>query len=203
VRLVEGHLGVKYAGDTTEESWHIDHGNNTLGPVEVDPASMHRHYVFFYYFTDVGPDDAPIRMLRHGCPRDQGEDVIGPAGTLCIYTLYTWHTATSFRAASGHRAVAWVAMYDARRSFDFPRAFTYKSGADYAGMARFIREATPRQLQLLGFPPPGDALWTEAYISGMEQRYPGFDGDRYRSVPERRARPSQAGLERQLEPARI
>ncbi len=182
LRLAEAHLGVKYAGDTAGVDWHIDYGNNTLGPEIEDPNDMHRHHMFFLYFTDVGPYDAPIRLLRHGGrPHADGEDVIGPAGTLCIYTLYTWHTATPYRALRGHRAAAWVAMYDARRSFDFPRAFTYKTGADGAGMARFIREASPRRLQLLGFPPPGDALWTDAYIAGMEKRYPGFRGGLYRT----------------------
>ena len=48
-----------------------------------------------------------------------------------------------------------------------------------AAMHRFMAEATPRQRELLGFPPPGDSLWTEEFIAGMATRYPGFDAEPY------------------------
>ena len=71
--------------------------------------------------------------------------------------------------------------------FDEPRdvkgtallTFTYKSGAAGEAMKRFMAEASPRQRELLGFPPPGDALWTPAFIQGMAERYPGFDPGPY------------------------
>jgi hypothetical protein len=184
LRLCEAHLGVKYPRVNEDEGWHKDYWNNTLGPELTDPPQMAQHPVFFYYFTDVGPDDAPIRMLTHDSTTyDDQVAITGPAGTLCIYSLYTRHTATDFRKPAAERAVAWVAMYDARYTFNFPRLFTIKSGADLQAMARFIREASPRQLQLLGFPPAGDPFWTEEYTALMEQRYPGFRGDLYRGPP--------------------
>lgn len=183
LRLCEAHLNAKYAGKQYDNlCWHIDYRNNTLGPPLTDRAAMLRHPSFVLYFSDVGPGDAPIRMRRHGDDDGPGEAITGPAGTLVIYTLYTVHSASEFTDPRGHRLAGWGAMYDARRSFDLPRLFTHKSGADYAGMARFIREASPRQLGLLGFPPPGDELWTPDYIAGMEDRYPGFDGARFRAV---------------------
>jgi hypothetical protein len=42
-----------------------------------------------------------------------------------------------------------------------------------------MTEATPRQRELLGFPPPGDPLWTERFIAGMATRYAGFDPEPY------------------------
>jgi len=53
------------------------------------------------------------------------------------------------------------------------------SGAQGAAMNRFMAEATPRQRELLGFPPPGDSLWTEEFIAGMATRYPEFDAEPY------------------------
>jgi len=52
-------------------------------------------------------------------------------------------------------------------------------------MLRFMIEASPRQRELLGFPQPGDSLWTESFIEGMVTRYPGFD-----PAPYYAARPS-------------
>jgi hypothetical protein len=180
--LCEAKLKAKYAGQEYGAlDWHIDYRNNTLGPPLTDRAEMLRHPSFVYYLDDVGPGDAPIRMRRHDDLDGPGESVTGPAGTLVIYTLYTVHAASEFTDPRGHRLAAWCMMYDHRHSCDLPRLFTYKSGASEAGMARFIREASPRQLQLLGFPPPGDERWTPDYIAGMEARYPGFDGEPYRA----------------------
>ena len=40
---------------------------------------------------------------------------------------------------------------------------------------RFAHRATPRQLALFGFPPPGHPYWTEATFAGTAQRYPGLN----------------------------
>lgn len=37
---------------------------------------------------------------------------------------------------------------------------------------RFAHRATPRQLALFGFPPPGHPYWTEATLVGTAHRYP-------------------------------
>jgi hypothetical protein len=43
------------------------------------------------------------------------------------------------------------------------------------GWYRFAHRATPRQLALFGFPPPGHPYWTEATLAGTAQRYPGLN----------------------------
>jgi hypothetical protein len=40
---------------------------------------------------------------------------------------------------------------------------------------QFVNRATARQLQALGFPPPGDSYWTTETLAGMELRYPNLD----------------------------
>jgi DNA-binding transcriptional LysR family regulator len=40
---------------------------------------------------------------------------------------------------------------------------------------RFVARATPRQLALFGFPPPGNAYWTPQTLEAVAQRYPGLD----------------------------
>jgi hypothetical protein len=39
----------------------------------------------------------------------------------------------------------------------------------------FVSGATPRQLQALGFPPPGHRYWTPETLAGMAVRYPKLD----------------------------
>jgi hypothetical protein len=40
---------------------------------------------------------------------------------------------------------------------------------------QFVSKATPRQLRLFGFPPPGHQFWTAETASAMQLRYPGTD----------------------------
>ena len=40
---------------------------------------------------------------------------------------------------------------------------------------RFVGRATPRQLQLFGFPPPRHPYWTPSILRGMALRYPNLD----------------------------
>jgi hypothetical protein len=39
----------------------------------------------------------------------------------------------------------------------------------------FVRRATPRQLELAGFPPAGHSYWTAETWAGCCARYPGVD----------------------------
>ena len=45
-----------------------------------------------------------------------------------------------------------------------------------------MQRATPRQLALFGFPPPGHPYWTEATVAGTAQRYPGLDMTAWRQA---------------------
>jgi hypothetical protein len=181
--LCECHLGAKYPGSEGDPP-HDDHHGNSLGPRPGDPREMLRTPVFFVYLTDVGPDQAPITMIPHGAPDGEGRSITGPAGTVTVYTQQTRHHGTRFLAEAGQRLVMWIALQDAAEPFALPRLFTIKSGREQsppgayeACMARFIAGATPRQLELLGFPPAGDPWWTPARREGMRQRWPGWSDE--------------------------
>ena len=177
IRLCEGHLGIKYAGEKHWTSFHIDYGNNTLGPhVECDDFM---NLACFYCFDDVDEGMAPIRMVPNNEPEENAVPMIVPGGSVCLYSVFTRHTASEFTASTGHRPVMWVGFTRKDRAWDGGRSFTYKSGASGAGMGRFMADATPRQLELLGFPPVGDALWTKEFLEGMSKRYSGFSPEPY------------------------
>ena len=177
LRLCEGHLGIKYAGEKHSTSFHIDYGNNTLGPhVECDDFM---NLACFYCFDDVDEGMAPIRMVPNNEPEENAVPMIVPGGSVCLYSVFTRHAASEFTASTGHRPAMWVGFTRKDRAWDGGRSFTYKSGASVAGMGRFIADATPRQLELLGFPPLGDALWTKEFLEGMSKRYSGFSPEPY------------------------
>jgi len=54
-----------------------------------------------------------------------------------------------------------------------------RRGWAYSGSGRhwyeFVERATPRQLEVFGFPPPGHPYWTAETLSGMAVRYPMLD----------------------------
>ncbi|NKB68155.1 MAG: hypothetical protein GKR89_13920 [Candidatus Latescibacteria bacterium] len=173
IRLCEGHLGMKYAGQEHWHNFHIDYGNNTLGPL-MEPDDF-MNLACFYCFDDVDAGLAPIRMVPNGRPDEEAVPMIVPGGSVCLYSVFTRHAASPFTSTKGHRPAMWVGFTRKDRLWDGGRSFSYKSGASYPGMARFIREASTRQLELLGFPPPGDPLWSERFTRAMAERYEGFD----------------------------
>ncbi len=181
IRLSEAHLGMKYAGEPSDVFYHIDYSNSTLGPIQ-DPDEF-KHPVFFYCFDDVLPGMAPIMMVPNGKPESEAVPMIVPGGSVCIYSIFTNHSASPFTTAEGHRPVAWVAFTRNDRLWDGSRSFSYGIGEacvkDYMaynkGIERFIVEATPRQLEMLGFQPPGHPQWTEKFIQAMADRYAGFN----------------------------
>ncbi len=46
---------------------------------------------------------------------------------------------------------------------------------------RFVARATPGQLALFGFPPPGHPYWTPDTITGIAQRNPDLDTTQWRA----------------------
>jgi hypothetical protein len=173
VKLACSDINGRYAGERVGEQFHIDHGNNTLGPLMPED---HSNITLALVLTDVAPGMSPTLMVPKGEPDSAAVPMTLPAGSAIIYsTNHTRHSASAFTAASGYRATLWTIWCHKDHAWE-GRGWTYKSAPwkDEA-FARYIADATPRQMELIGFPPPGAALWTPAYIAGMAARYPGFD----------------------------
>ena len=109
ISLCEGHLGMKYAGEESKEWFHIDYGNNTLGPLL--EADDFMNLVCFYCFDDVEEGMAPIRMVDNGRTDEEAVPMIVPGGSVCLYSVFTRHSASPFTAPRGHRPVMWVGVY--------------------------------------------------------------------------------------------
>jgi hypothetical protein len=83
-----------------------------------------------------------------------------------------------------HRAVELVAPRAARflLNVSFKRAghdwvgyHAWQSGANGAESTAFIEGSTPRELELVGFPPPGHEIWDDAMLDATAERYPNLD----------------------------
>jgi hypothetical protein len=175
IRLSDCDVNSRYAGEPHGIGFHVDQGNNTLGPVRPED---HGNITFVVLLSDVLPGMSPTRVVPWGRSDDEGVDMALPAGSLFLYSTHTTrHTVTPFTAPAGMRAAMWIMYCRQDRPWDCARPFTYKWCGHHKvpAIGRAIAESTPRQLEMLGFPPPGDALWSEAFIHGMAERYPGFD----------------------------
>ena len=178
IRLACSDINARYAGEDIPQAFHLDFGNNTLGP---EMPEDHANITLAMVLTDVGPGMAPTLLVPTGGTIRDAVPMCLPAGSLYIYsTMSGLHSASPFTAPSGFRATMWTIWRRADRPWE-GRSFTYKSSGTqkHAALARYIAESTPRQLELIGFPAPGHPLWTPAYIGGMARRYPGFNTEPY------------------------
>jgi hypothetical protein len=99
---------------------------------------------------------------------------IGPAGTVVVYRIETFHRGTALRRPGGHRFTIHLNIRRAVNDWISRRAWTDRANDD-AAWGDFVAAAEPMQLQLFGFPPPHHPYWTPRTLEGMALRYPGFD----------------------------
>ncbi|MCP2317848.1 Phytanoyl-CoA dioxygenase (PhyH) [Nocardia amikacinitolerans] len=97
----------------------------------------------------------------------------GPAGTVVAFELGTFHRGTGMARPGGAR----FSMHLGYRRADneWGQRYGWALRSHEPAWYRFVERATPRQLQLFGFPPPGHAFWTDETLGGMALRYPELD----------------------------
>jgi hypothetical protein len=186
----ESQLIGKYAtnGDF-EQDLHVDYGNTTL--VYPPPDTEMIDLPMITYYTDVTIDLGPTYLV----PRDQATngvlsprsrrrndhaDLYGreiaitvPAGSVLIYSMNTWHRGSAMTAHAGAR----FSHHMGFRRIDAPWCgqFTFVHEGGRQEMDVFLTTATPRQRELVGFPPVGDPYWNDYTIAGVAARYPAMD----------------------------
>ena len=194
VRLYQAETFAKYAGVTQyEQPFHVDYTNHVLLPPRVD--GRYRQAQMFLYLSDVteahGPTrivsreltrDVPLASMRFDGPKAAGRaeaweaaavSATGPRGSLLVYGADVVHRATQMTAPGGAR-------------FFFNLAYR-PAGADWVGanpwprkgivrhLGALIEGCSVRQLEALGFPPPGHDYWDAETLQGCAERYPGLD----------------------------
>jgi hypothetical protein len=127
--------------------------------------------------------DQPTWLSPHGRPDLYDHEVlaVGPAGTVAAYTNRTFHRATQLTAARGARYTLHVNFRPARS--EWQSRHSWLRHANKPAWQAFVEHASPRQLVLFGWPPPGHPFWTPDTIAGTRQRYPGIDLSAWEGAP--------------------
>jgi ectoine hydroxylase-related dioxygenase (phytanoyl-CoA dioxygenase family) len=196
VMLSQAAIWAKYAGTGDfDQGLHLDYQGNTLVVPRDDGAF--RQVNMILYYGDVGPDMGPTYVVsqektkqlplwpthrtRKKDPQLYKDErpVLATAGTLFIFSMRTWHRASDITAGSGARFSHHLVWRAAEHSF--AGYHLWSRMGENPELQRFIARATPRQREVLGFPPPGHAYWNDETRAAVALRYPKMDLTPYRT----------------------
>ena len=95
------------------------------------------------------------------------------AGTLCLFTTYTQHSASNYTLPDGERFLWGFALGRADHHWEGVEHYTSKgSEPDFI---RLVCSLSPAERCLFRFPAVGDACYTGPMLAALEERYPGWD----------------------------
>ena len=195
VLLSQAAVWAKYAGTGDfEQQMHLDYQGNTL-VVPRDDGPF-RQVNMIVYYTDVTAEAGPTFVVskehtRHlpvwppFRPRKKHPELykretpaLTNAGGLLIFGMGTFHRASNMTADFGARFshhLVWRAA-----AYPFQGYHQWSQMGERPELERFIERTTPRQREVLGFPPPGHPYWNAETLAGVALRYPKMDLAAYR-----------------------
>jgi hypothetical protein len=195
VLLSQAAIWAKYAGTGDfEQGLHLDYQGNTLVVPRED--GDYRQVNMILYYSDVGADLGPTyvvsqektaKMPLWPTHRTRKKDaklyeherpVLARAGDLFIFGMRTWHRASDITADHGVRFSHHLVWRSARHGFQGYHQWSHMG--EKPELQSFIERATPRQREVLGFPPPRDPYWTDETLAAIALRYPKMDMKPYR-----------------------
>jgi ectoine hydroxylase-related dioxygenase (phytanoyl-CoA dioxygenase family) len=198
VLLSQAAIWAKYAGTASfEQTMHLDYEGNTLVVPRDD--GDYRQVNMILYYTDVPVELGPTFVVSQEKTRGQGlwppfrprkkypalyrdeRPVLAEAGDLLIFSMRTFHRAGEITADAGVRFSHHLVYRSASHAFN--GYHQYSHFGEKPEMKRFIERATPRQREVLGFPPPGDSYWTGETLEAVQARYPELDMEPYKRIP--------------------
>jgi hypothetical protein len=195
VMLSQAAIWAKYAGTGDfDQGLHLDYQGNTL-VVPRDDGDFRQVNMILYY-SDVGGDLGPTMVVPQEKTRDlslwpthrprkgnaslyQNErPVLAAAGDLLIFSMRTWHRASDMTADFGARFSHHFVWRGAVHAFQGYHQWSQQG--EKPEMQHFIERASPRQREVLGFPPPGHAYWNDQTLADVAMRYPKMDMTPYK-----------------------
>jgi hypothetical protein len=191
VRMYLAIVSAKYAGQPSDynQLLHADFPNHTL-TVPRPEAGYHQMETFIY-LNDVGPYNGATRFVSrsrtghipvqthtlsyhdYGDLYDDPADASAPAGSIVVYRPDVYHRSVDFTDAAQARFMVHVSYKPAAMEWGGYQAWPFKGFSPE--WHNFVQQAKPRQLAVLGFPPPGHQFWTDETLAGVASRYPGLD----------------------------
>ena len=197
VRIYSAEAWAKFTGACDyEQEHHRDFLNHTVVVPSDDPAFRNLEmFVFLHEVTeDLGPTHVVSTTLTTGLPllphcatRDAHAGLYeaeataaGPAGTVLAYRGETLHRATNLTAPGGARYTLHCSFRPA--GDEWVRRQGWGDRSFDPSWNPFVMRASPKQLGLFGFPPPGHHYWTSQTVDGLALRYPGLDVTPWRNL---------------------
>ena len=177
-----GYMLTRYPGFDPGDTGHIDNGNNSLLP-RSESAREYSQLTYWIHLEEVGLDQAPLMVVSH---KDKGDmtkaiPLACPAGTVLVFTNYTWHRASKYERADGQR-FSWGFMLG-RADHPFEALLSYTSLGQQPVFNEMIRGLTAEDRTFFRFPPPNDPYYTKQTLAALEKQYPGFNArGEYRSM---------------------
>lgn len=211
IRLYSAEAWAKYEGAADyDQDLHRDYLNHTMLAPSSAPAF--RQVELFVFLSEVTVELGAPRMVPRSAvtdglpakpnffpridPSDTDEGFVsstgrpdlyemevaatGPPGTVVAFQPQTVHRGSAINQARGSRFTMHLSYRPAAAEWAQRHAWADRSHNDR--WYSFVEQASPRQLELFGFPPPGHPYWTRETLDGVAQRYPGLDMDEWRSV---------------------
>jgi hypothetical protein len=203
IRLYSAEAWGKYEGAADyDQDLHRDYLNHTI--LAPSSAPEFRQLELFVFLSEVTPELGAPRMVRRTSITDalpakpnffparavnDNDSFVaaagrpdlyelempatGPAGTVVAFQPQTLHRGAAITQPRGSRFTMHLNYRPAAAEWAHRHAWADRSHDPC--WYRFIEQASPRQLQLFGFPPPGHPYWTAETLTGVGQRYPGLD----------------------------
>jgi hypothetical protein len=180
-------LWAKYSGAVDyDQVHHRDFGNHSL----VVPRRDLRwpQLTTFILLSDVTEHDGPTKVvprrlgdpvplipshLERGRFADDEISITGPAGSIFLYTSDVIHRGS---AMSGHERSRFALLADyAARGNPWMGKISWPGLGNRPAFATLMANASPRERDLFGFPPPGHEYWNEQTLRDVAARWPGID----------------------------
>jgi hypothetical protein len=198
IRLYQAQVNAKYTGETNyEQPMHTDRNHSWI-PAHPDLAWS--HVESFLYLSDVDEGNAPTHLVPLGKTRDYKTTVPllwpgnerdapayaaeraapGPRGSLLVYRTDVFHRGVDLTEPGAARFLLNVSYKKAGHEWIGFTAIQPRASSPH--FVAFVEGSTPRELDLIGFPPPGHALWTNEVLDLTAERYPKLDLEPWRTA---------------------
>jgi hypothetical protein len=195
IRLYQLQAWAKYAGDTDYDQPHHTDGNHSwLPPISETPW---RHVEGFLFLSDIddgaGPTHVVSRTDSGGLSTDRGysreeapelyqkeQKATGVRGSFLAYRTDVFHRGSNLTKSGASRFLMNVSYKRAEQEWVGHHAF--QARGTMPEVVRLIESCNVRELELLGFPPPGHAVWTEDLVERTSRRYPALDMSPWRKA---------------------
>lgn len=203
LRLYMSLVTAKYAGQPSgyNQLLHTDFPNHTL-LVPQDPERFPQLELFIY-LTDVSAANGATRLVsrrrtadipveRHTLSFTEYAELYddpgiasGPAGSIMAYRPDVYHRSVDVTTPGARRIMMHVSYRLGAAEWGQYQAWGFKGFSPE--WHNFVQASGPRELALVGFPPPGHLYWDESSISRVNARYPLLDMSPWRDALSRSA----------------